>query len=202
MKQEAHTGPQTPLVCPMCQQHHFIHDHIILSTEGLTFLKLEWADPIADTYTCTNCNHILWFMIEAIGHKGEPLTLLNQQVQCPRCQGTIFTERDALISATGTGHQQIDEILSPGAANFICTRCGFIRWLVDPPKQDEDRPYTASGLSVTCTNCGQHRFLRREALLDTVDKANHAHPSAETFTCTTCGCIEWFKQDRENLSQS
>ena len=54
-----------PLTCPICGNNNFDESQAMLNTAGMTFLKLDWLNTSATTYTCTHCKHILWFNFDS-----------------------------------------------------------------------------------------------------------------------------------------
>ena len=54
-------GGGAALRCPICGNEDFVEGKAQLNTRLLTFLKFDWANPSAYHYTCTRCDHLLWF---------------------------------------------------------------------------------------------------------------------------------------------
>lgn len=50
------------LVCPHCGNIRFEQGEAQLNTQGLTFLRLDWANRSATIFECTNCGRIEWFV--------------------------------------------------------------------------------------------------------------------------------------------
>jgi len=50
------------LACLICGNDTFFERSAQLNTRGLTFLKLDWANKVADCYVCENCGYIHWFL--------------------------------------------------------------------------------------------------------------------------------------------
>jgi len=56
--------------CPICDNDQFRDKKILLNTEGMTFLGLDFLNSEATTYTCSRCSHMLYFNFnkEELGH--------------------------------------------------------------------------------------------------------------------------------------
>ena len=50
--------------CPHCEHQRFVSGRALLNSAGLTFFKLDWADPSATTLVCAECGRIEWFAQE------------------------------------------------------------------------------------------------------------------------------------------
>ena len=50
--------------CPHCSHEKFTSGRALLNTAGLTFFKLDWADPSATILVCAECGRIEWFARE------------------------------------------------------------------------------------------------------------------------------------------
>lgn len=50
------------LKCPHCGGTGFTQGSAQLHTTIMTFFKLEWLNKSADTFTCSNCGRIEWFI--------------------------------------------------------------------------------------------------------------------------------------------
>jgi hypothetical protein len=48
--------------CQHCGENRFIEGRAQLNTAGMTFFKLDWANPSAATLTCVHCGRIEWFL--------------------------------------------------------------------------------------------------------------------------------------------
>ena len=63
--------------------------------------------------------------------------------------------------------------------------------------------YVVAGKPATCGHCGRDRFVEGRAQLNTAGltfmNLDWANRSAATLTCTSCGRIEWFLSDPEEV---
>jgi uncharacterized protein len=63
--------------------------------------------------------------------------------------------------------------------------------------------YTVAGKVVQCAHCTRDQFVEGQAQLNTAGMSfmnlDWANRSAATLTCTTCGRIEWFLADPEEV---
>jgi len=63
--------------------------------------------------------------------------------------------------------------------------------------------YTVAGKGVTCAHCGADHFVEGKAQLNTAGMTfmnlDWADRSAAILTCTSCGRIEWFLADPEEV---
>ncbi len=63
--------------------------------------------------------------------------------------------------------------------------------------------HSVAGKAVRCTHCTGDRFVEGRAQLNTAGMSfmnlDWANRSAATLTCTTCGRIEWFLADPEEV---
>lgn len=63
--------------------------------------------------------------------------------------------------------------------------------------------YEVADKAVSCAHCGRDRFVEGRALLNTAGLSflnlDWANRSAATLTCTSCGRIEWFLADPEEV---
>jgi predicted nucleic-acid-binding Zn-ribbon protein len=63
--------------------------------------------------------------------------------------------------------------------------------------------YQVAGKAVSCGHCGGDRFVEGRAQLNTAGLSflnlDWANRSAATLTCTSCGRIEWFLADPEEV---
>ncbi|WP_337173167.1 hypothetical protein [Paludisphaera sp.] len=63
----------------------------------------------------------------------------------------------------------------------------------------EALPYIAGGVAVACPHCRGDRFLKAQALRNTVGMTflnlDWADKSAITLTCDRCGLIQWFARE-------
>jgi len=50
------------LKCPICSTNLFRTRKVLLNTEIKTFFSLDFTDPSAFCFICSNCNYILWFL--------------------------------------------------------------------------------------------------------------------------------------------
>ena len=82
---------------------------------------------------------------------------------------------------------------------FTAVKRGF-EAMGDAPKGER---YTVVGKTVVCAHCSHDRFVEGRAQLNTagltffnLDWANRA---AAILTCTSCGRIEWFLADPEEV---
>jgi len=53
-----------PLRCPICAHGRFWKRRTLMTTPGLTFFGMEWANRQAENYVCDRCGHVLWFLRE------------------------------------------------------------------------------------------------------------------------------------------
>jgi len=64
--------------------------------------------------------------------------------------------------------------------------------------------FVVAGKAVNCTHCAHDRFVEGRAQLNTAGMSflnlDWANRSAATLTCTSCGRIEWFLADPEEVS--
>jgi len=63
--------------------------------------------------------------------------------------------------------------------------------------------FNVAGKEVRCGHCGHDRFVEGRALLNTSGMTfmnlDWANRSAATLACTSCGRIEWFLADPEEV---
>jgi hypothetical protein len=63
--------------------------------------------------------------------------------------------------------------------------------------------YTVAGKAVICQHCGHDRFVEGRAQLNTAGMSflnlDWINRSAATLACTSCGRIEWFLTDPEEI---
>jgi len=63
--------------------------------------------------------------------------------------------------------------------------------------------YTVAGKAVACLHCSHDRFVEGRAQLNTAGltffNLDWANRSAATLTCTSCGRIEWYLTDPEEV---
>jgi predicted nucleic-acid-binding Zn-ribbon protein len=63
--------------------------------------------------------------------------------------------------------------------------------------------YVVAGKAVSCGHCGSDRFVEGRAQLNTAGLSflnlDWANRSAATLACTSCGHIEWFLADPEEV---
>ena len=50
------------LKCPHCGGTQFTQERAQLNTTVMTFFKLDWLNKSADTFICSACGRIEWFM--------------------------------------------------------------------------------------------------------------------------------------------
>jgi predicted nucleic-acid-binding Zn-ribbon protein len=67
----------------------------------------------------------------------------------------------------------------------------------------EGERYTVAGKAVACSHCSHDRFVEGRAQLNTAGMTffnlDWANRSAATLTCTSCGRIEWYLADPEEV---
>ncbi len=67
----------------------------------------------------------------------------------------------------------------------------------------EGEHYTVAGKAVTCLHCSHGRFVEGRAQLNTAGftffNLDWANRTAATLTCTSCGRIEWYLTDPEEV---
>jgi hypothetical protein len=49
---------------------------------------------------------------------------------CPVCQNTTYHERDSLLHSRMSAFFRMDWATGDTAANYVCTRCGYIFWFL------------------------------------------------------------------------
>lgn len=49
------------LICPICENDHFIETRAQLNTRAMSFLDLDWANKQGTCYVCSDCTYIFWF---------------------------------------------------------------------------------------------------------------------------------------------
>ena len=59
-----------PLKCAHCGSTKFTQGSAQLHTTVLTFFKLEWLNKSADTFICSDCGRIEWFMDAKVKAEG------------------------------------------------------------------------------------------------------------------------------------
>lgn len=85
---------------------------------------------------------------------------------------------------------------------FILVVRLIVRPSADEPRllQTEDGGFTVVGKQVTCDHCGGARFKAREILLNTwvlsLLRIDWLDSSATVLSCTSCGRITWFSQEK------
>ncbi|GHO92917.1 hypothetical protein KSF_029650 [Reticulibacter mediterranei] len=118
-------GPK--LTCTLCGETRFWTRQTLLSTRSATFLHIDWLNPGADNYICTNCAQLLWFAQTENGEEGETFECAGHLLACPICQHKNFWTRKVLLSdKTGTFFGV--DWASPTADIFVCTNCTHILW--------------------------------------------------------------------------
>ena len=50
------------LACVVCGAERFHPRQAMLNTPGMTFLKLDWANAVAECYVCEQCGYLHWFV--------------------------------------------------------------------------------------------------------------------------------------------
>lgn len=64
--------------------------------------------------------------------------------------------------------------------------------------------FRAAGRPITCQHCGDTRFQRHEAQLNSAGSSavgvDWADRSGVALACVTCGLIQWFARDPERVS--
>lgn len=67
----------------------------------------------------------------------------------------------------------------------------------------EGERYAVAGKTVACPHCSHDRFVEGHAQLNTAGltflNLDWANRSAATLTCTSCGRIEWYLADPEEV---
>jgi hypothetical protein len=48
----------------VCGGDRFHKREALLNTPGMTFLKLDWANSVAQCRVCADCGYIHWFLAE------------------------------------------------------------------------------------------------------------------------------------------
>jgi hypothetical protein len=78
----------------------------------------------------------------------------------------------------------------------------IVRPSADEPRllQTADGGFTVVGKQVTCDHCGGAKFNAREILLNTwvlsLLRIDWLDSSATVLSCSTCGRITWFSQEK------
>ncbi|MBI1389348.1 MAG: hypothetical protein GC154_12970 [bacterium] len=54
------TGEQ--LKCQICSNDQFVLRKTLMNTWGLTIFNLDWLNRAANSYICTRCGYVHWFM--------------------------------------------------------------------------------------------------------------------------------------------
>ena len=52
----------TPLRCEICKHERFYRREGKITTTGMTFLELEWANASAECMVCESCGYVHWFL--------------------------------------------------------------------------------------------------------------------------------------------
>ena len=115
------------LACPICGQAHFQLNQTLMSTKGANFLGFDWTNPNADTYTCTQCGYILWFMQTIDNKAGHECEIAGYKLSCQICHNTHFWTRETLMSGKGATFMGMDWA-ERTAVNYICSQCAHILW--------------------------------------------------------------------------
>lgn len=50
------------LQCQVCSHTYFWRREVQLHSAVATFFKLDWTEPSADCYVCSNCGYLHWFL--------------------------------------------------------------------------------------------------------------------------------------------
>ena len=82
---------------------------------------------------------------------------------------------------------------------FRAVKAGF-QAMGEAPTGDQ---YVVAGKRVSCAHCGHDHFVEGRAQLNTAGMSflnlDWANRSAATLACTSCGRIEWFLSDPEEV---
>ena len=57
-------GTGDELKCLVCRGNKFFKREALLNTPGMTFLKRDWANAVAQCRVCADCGYIHWFLAE------------------------------------------------------------------------------------------------------------------------------------------
>ncbi|HLG78931.1 MAG TPA: hypothetical protein VKX46_21145 [Ktedonobacteraceae bacterium] len=183
------------LICPICTWTRFEQEQTLTSTLAAKPEEIDPKDAGAETYICTNCGYILWFVPEDIEQQGQSYTLLGQLLRCPLCKEAHFTMREIQLSTRGATFMKFDWA-NPSAATYTCTHCGYIQWLFAEEVGRQGQAYKVGGRPLTCQCCGRIHFRERETLMHSRAAegigATWSSPTARNYVCTACGFIHWF----------
>ena len=73
-------------------------------------------------------------------------------------------------------------------------------------KTGEPQAYTAGGRKVVCQHCGNDRFTRREAMLNTriatFFELDWVNRSGIALVCSNCTLIQWFGEAPEPVTSA
>jgi len=51
------------IICDHCRNEKFWNKRTLMNTPGMTLMGLEFLNKAAETYICTECGHVTWFML-------------------------------------------------------------------------------------------------------------------------------------------
>jgi DNA-directed RNA polymerase subunit RPC12/RpoP len=51
-----------PVACPICRHDRFRMRKAIMEGQMAAWFDMDWASPVATTYICLRCGHVMWFM--------------------------------------------------------------------------------------------------------------------------------------------
>ena len=184
------------LACPICGQAHFQSNQTLMSTKGANFLGLDWTNPNADTYTCTQCGYILWFLPG--NTEGEEFDVHGQRLACTFCNHTSFSRRETLMSTRGATFMKMDWT-NPKADNYICANCAHVLWFMQTIDNKAGHECEIAGYKLSCQMCHNTHFWTRETLMSgkgaTFMGMDWAERTAVNYLCSQCAHILWFARD-------
>ena len=65
---------------------------------------------------------------------GGHFAVAGREVVCSQCGGTVFDDRNALLSTRGLAFLELNW-LNSGAALLVCRNCGHIEWFLGKPEE-------------------------------------------------------------------
>ncbi|MCP4172524.1 MAG: hypothetical protein GY758_17315 [Fuerstiella sp.] len=83
------------LLCKHCNNDLFYHRRTLLDTAFSSFLDLEWLNPSAEVFVCSECGHLEYFLSPKVGPDDE-------EVQCFACGKVMPTNVDKCASCGWT----------------------------------------------------------------------------------------------------
>lgn len=183
------------LQCPICKHTHFEQEKTLLNSQSTPSEDTGQANESTDTYICTNCGYILWFLPTAINQPGHTYMFQERPLLCPLCGWQEFAVQQVVMSTRSATFMQFDWA-QPDADIAICTRCGFMQWSLALETGRPGQTYEISGRQLTCIRCGQIHFRERQTLMKskgtTTARFDWTDSTANNYVCVTCGTLQWF----------